>query len=99
MDGATVAALINRRPISISAARMRYNGRRDLVQSLVIMKPWLLLIILIGYMIPALSDRETRCQLLYEKSEVDRQGRSRTRNSNSGHRDADSPAYSDARPS
>jgi len=50
-------------------------------------------------MIPALSDREIRCQLLYERSEVDRQGRSRTRNSNSGHRDADSPACSDARPS
>jgi hypothetical protein len=59
MDGAMVSALINSRPISTPAARTRNDGRWDLMQSLVIMKPSLLLI---GYMIPALSDRETRCQ-------------------------------------
>ena len=50
-------------------------------------------------MIPALSLHETRCQLLCERSGEGRQGRSKTRNSNSGHRVADSPAYSDAQSS
>lgn len=78
------------------AAQAKNGHRYDVPQSLVIMNATLLLIV---YMIPAPSLRETRCQSLYERSGAGRQGRSKTRNSNSGHRVVDSLTYSDARPS
>jgi hypothetical protein len=45
MDGVRVAALINRRPVNIPAARTRNGSRWDLPQSPVIMKASLLLIV------------------------------------------------------
>jgi hypothetical protein len=45
MDGVTVSALINRRPMNTPAARARNGSRWDLPQSLIILKSSLPLIV------------------------------------------------------
>src|SRR5688572_2339411 len=95
-DGMKVSPPVNSSVMDTTAAQTRSSGRSHLPRCLVIINAPLLLIV---YTIPALSHRETRCQLPCGKTEANLRGRSKSRNSNSGHRVADSPTYSDARSS